>query len=105
LLLITIEVTTWKKYIIGSVMPDNPRIVNVKKAIRTNDIENVIFTERHHTFFEMLCNFSIGDYFKKEAKLFAWEFLTSDKWVGFDPEFLSFTVHPKDDEAYDLWMN
>src|SRR5690625_6410217 len=86
-------------------MADNPRIVNVQKAIRTNDIKNVGFTARHHTFFEMLGNFSIGDYFKKEAILFAWEFLTSDKWVGFDPELLSVTVHPEDDEDYELWMN
>src|SRR5699024_7600364 len=50
-------------------------------------------------------NFSIGDYFKKEAILFAWEFLTSDKWVGFDPELLSVTVHTEDDEAYEIWMN
>ena len=105
LLWINSGVATLKKYFDGSVVPDNPRIVNVQKAIRTNDIENVGFTARHHTFFEMLGNFSIGDYFKKEAILFAWEFLTSDKWVGFDPELLSVTVHPEDDEAYELWMN
>src|SRR5690625_372906 len=105
LLWINSGVATLKKYFDGSVVPDNPRIVNVQKAIRTNDIENVGFTARHHTFFEMLGNFSIGDYFKKEAILFAWEFLTSDKWVGFDPEILSVTVHPEDDEAYELWMN
>src|SRR5688500_19885594 len=93
LLWINSGVATLKKYFDGSVVPDNPRIVNVQKAIRTNDIENVGFTARHHTFFEMLGNFSIGDYFKKEAILFAWEFLTSDKWVGFDPELLSVTVH------------
>src|SRR5699024_8603862 len=105
LLWINSGVATLKKYFDGSVVPDNPRIVNVQKAIRTNDIENVGFTACHHTFFEMLGNFSIGDYFKKEAILFAWEFLTSDKWVGFDPELLSVTVHPEDDEAYELWMN
>ena len=105
LLWINSGVATLKKYFDGSVVPDNPRIVNAQKAIRTNDIENVGFTARHHTFFEMLGNFSIGDYFKKEAILFAWEFLTSDKWIDFDPELLSVTVHPEDDEAYDLWLN
>src|SRR5699024_3783690 len=100
LLWINSGVATLKKYFDGSVVPANPRIVNVQKAIRTNDSENVGFTARHYTFFDMLGNFSIGDYFKKEAILFAWEFLTSDKWVGFDPELSSVTVHPEDDEAY-----
>src|SRR5699024_3691046 len=85
LLWINSGVATLKKYFDGSVVPDNPRIVNVQKAIRTNDIENVGFTARHHTFFEMLGNFSIGDYFNKEAIFFACDFLSSDKWVGFDP--------------------
>ncbi|MEW9675853.1 alanine--tRNA ligase [Lentibacillus sp. L22] len=105
LLWINSGVATLKKYFDGSVIPDNPRIVNVQKAIRTNDIENVGFTARHHTFFEMLGNFSIGDYFKKEAILWAWEFLTDEKWIGFDPELLSVTVHPEDDEAYDIWLH
>jgi alanyl-tRNA synthetase len=97
-------VATLKKYFDGRIVPDNPRIVNAQKAIRTNDIENVGYTARHHTFFEMLGNFSIGDYFKEDAIRFAWEFLTSDKWLGFDPELLSVTVHPEDDEAYDIWL-
>ncbi|WP_087971762.1 alanine--tRNA ligase [Oceanobacillus rekensis] len=105
LLWINSGVATLKKYFDGRVIPDNPRIVNAQKAIRTNDIENVGFTARHHTFFEMLGNFSIGDYFKKEAIDWAWEFLTSEKWVGFDQEKLSVTVHPEDDEAYDIWLN
>lgn len=105
LLWINSGVATLKKYFDGRVIPDNPRIVNAQKAIRTNDIENVGFTARHHTFFEMLGNFSIGDYFKKEAIKYAWEFLTSDKWIGFDPELLAVTVHPEDDEAYDIWLN
>src|SRR5699024_4600921 len=67
LLWINSGVATLKKYFDGTVVPDNPRIVNAQKAIRTNDIENVGFTARHHTFFEMLGNFSIGEYFKKEA--------------------------------------
>src|SRR5699024_5279910 len=98
-------VATLKKYFDGRVIPDNPRIVNAQKSIRTNDIENVGYTARHHTFFEMLGNFSIGDYFKKEAIVWAWEFLTSEKWIGFDPELLAVTVHPEDDEAYAIWLN
>src|SRR5699024_8698905 len=105
LLWINSGVATLKKYFDGTIVPDNPKIVNAQKSIRTNDIENVGFTARHHTFFEMLGNFSIGDYFKKEAIQYAWEFLTSDRWIGFDPELLSVTVHPEDDEAYDIWLH
>ena len=105
LLWINSGVATLKKYFDGRIVPTNPRLVNVQKAIRTNDIENVGYTARHHTFFEMLGNFSIGDYFKKEAIQWAWEFLTSDEWIGFDPKRLSVTVHPEDDEAYDIWLN
>lgn len=103
LLWINSGVATLKKYFDGRVIPANPRIVNAQKSIRTNDIENVGKTARHHTFFEMLGNFSIGEYFKVEAIEWAWEFLTSEKWVGFDPEKLSVTIHPEDDEAYDIW--
>ena len=105
LLWINSGVATMKKYFDGRVIPDNPRIVNAQKSIRTNDIENVGKTARHHTFFEMLGNFSIGDYFKKEAIIRAWEFLTDDKWIGFDPERLSVTVHPEDEEAYAIWRD
>lgn len=105
LLWINSGVATLKKYFDGTIVPDNPRIVNAQKSIRTNDIENVGYTARHHTFFEMLGNFSIGDYFKREAIEWAWEFLTSDKWLGLDPDRLSVTVHPEDDEAYDIWLN
>jgi alanyl-tRNA synthetase len=105
LLWINSGVATLKKYFDGSVVPENPRICNAQKSIRTNDIENVGKTARHHTFFEMLGNFSIGDYFKAEAVKWAWEFLTSPKWIGFDPERLSVTVHPEDEEAYNLWLN
>ncbi|MED4813394.1 alanine--tRNA ligase [Bacillus atrophaeus] len=103
LLWINSGVATLKKYFDGRVVPENPRIVNAQKSIRTNDIENVGKTARHHTFFEMLGNFSIGDYFKEEAITWAWEFLTSEKWIGFNEELLSVTVHPEDDEAYELW--
>ncbi|WP_078428959.1 alanine--tRNA ligase [Alkalihalobacterium alkalinitrilicum] len=103
LLWINSGVATLKKYFDGRVIPENPRITNAQKSIRTNDIENVGKTARHHTFFEMLGNFSIGDYFKEEAIDFAWEFLTSEKWIGFDPERLSVTVHPEDQEAYNFW--
>ncbi|WP_158737517.1 alanine--tRNA ligase [Alteribacillus sp. YIM 98480] len=103
LLWINSGVATLKKYFDGRVVPENPRIVNAQKSIRTNDIENVGKTARHHTFFEMLGNFSIGDYFKKEAIEWAWEFLTSEKWIGFEKERLSVTVHPEDDEAYNYW--
>ncbi|MCG3412479.1 alanine--tRNA ligase [Staphylococcus massiliensis] len=103
LLWINSGVATLKKYFDGRETPKQPRIVNAQKAIRTNDIENVGFTARHHTFFEMLGNFSIGDYFKKEAIEFAWEFLTSDKWMAMEPERLYVTIHPEDTEAYKLW--
>ncbi|MBA2873596.1 alanine--tRNA ligase [Thermaerobacillus caldiproteolyticus] len=103
LLWINSGVATLKKYFDGRVIPDNPRICNAQKSIRTNDIENVGKTARHHTFFEMLGNFSIGDYFKREAIHWAWEFLTSDKWIGFDPNRLSVTIHPEDDEAFEIW--
>lgn len=105
LLWINSGVATLKKYFDGRVIPDNPCITNAQKSIRTNDIENVGKTARHHTFFEMLGNFSIGDYFKKEAIHYAWEFLTDPKWMGFNPELLSITIHPEDREAYDIWKN
>lgn len=103
LLWINSGVATLKKYFDGRVTPDNPRIVNAQKSIRTNDIENVGKTARHHTFFEMLGNFSIGDYFKEEAIDWGWEFLTSKDWIGFDADKLSVTIHPEDDEAYTIW--
>ncbi|MGG1663258.1 alanine--tRNA ligase [Brevibacillus sp. NRS-1366] len=103
LLWINSGVATLKKYFDGRIIPDNPRITNSQKSIRTNDIENVGRTARHHTFFEMLGNFSIGEYFKEEAIEWAWEFLTSPKWIGFNPELLSVTIHPEDEEAFELW--
>ena len=103
LLWINSGVATLKKYFDGRVIPENPRITNAQKAIRTNDIENVGKTARHHTFFEMLGNFSIGEYFKEEAITWAWEFLTDEKWIGFDKEKLAVTIHPEDDEAFEIW--
>ncbi|WP_301109606.1 alanine--tRNA ligase [Sporosarcina sp.] len=105
LLWINSGVATLKKYFDGRVIPENPRIANAQKSIRTNDIENVGYTARHHTFFEMLGNFSIGDYFKEEAIIRAWDFLTNEQWIGFDPELLSVTIHPEDEEAYTIWKN
>lgn len=105
LLWINSGVAALKKYFDGSVKPANNRIANAQKSIRTNDIENVGKTARHHTFFEMLGNFSIGDYFKEEALQFAWEFLTSEKWIGFDKNKLYVTVHPSDEEAYRIWTD
>ncbi|MBL0389308.1 alanine--tRNA ligase [Tumebacillus sp. ITR2] len=90
-----------KKYFDGSEIPKNPRITNSQKCIRTNDIENVGKTARHHTMFEMLGNFSIGDYFKREVIPWAWEFLTEE--MKFDKSRLYCTVHVNDDEAYDIW--
>lgn len=103
LLWINSGVATLKKYFDGRVIPDNPRITNAQKSIRTNDIENVGKTARHHTFFEMLGNFSIGDYFKEEAITWAWEFLTDEKWIGFEKDKLSVTIHPEDEEAFEIW--
>ncbi|MTH52525.1 alanine--tRNA ligase [Bacillus mangrovi] len=105
LLWINSGVATLKKYFDGRVIPANPRICNAQKSIRTNDIENVGKTARHHTFFEMLGNFSIGEYFKVEAIEWAWEFLTDEKWIGFDPEKLSVTIHPEDNEAFEIWTS
>lgn len=103
LLWINSGVATLKKYFDGSIVPDNPRIANSQKSIRTNDIENVGVTARHHTMFEMLGNFSIGEYFKEEAIVWAWEFLTGDKWLALDPKNLYVTVHPEDEEARKIW--
>lgn len=103
LLWINAGVAALKKYFDGSVKPDSPRICNAQKSIRTNDIENVGKTARHHTFFEMLGNFSIGDYFKEEAIPFAWEFLTSEEWIGFPKEKLYISVYTDDEDAYRIW--
>ena len=98
-------VTPLKKYFDGSVIPKSKRLTSCQKCIRTGDIEEVGVTARHHTFFQMLGNFSIGDYFKKEALTWAYELLTSDKYFGMPKEKLYVTVYPSDTDAYNIWLN
>lgn len=104
LLWINSGVATLKKYFDGSVTPENPRITNAQKSIRTNDIENVGKTARHHTMFEMLGNFSIGDYFRDEAIDWGFELLTSPEWFGFPKEKLYMTYYPDDKDSYNRWL-
>src|SRR3979411_2150575 len=75
----------------------------VRAGGKHNDLENVGYTARHHTFFEMLGNFSFGDYFKRDAIRFAWEFVTAPQWLGIDPRRLMVTVYHTDDEAFEAW--
>ncbi len=93
-----------KKYFDGSVIPENPRITNSQKAIRTNDIENVGKTARHHTMFEMLGNFSVGDYFRDEAIEWGYELLTSPEWFDFPKDKLYMTYYPDDKDSYNRWI-
>jgi alanyl-tRNA synthetase len=104
LLWINAGVAPLKKYFDGTEKPKSPRITNVQKSIRTNDIDNVGKTARHHTFFEMLGNFSIGDYFKEEAIRWGYELLTSEKWFGFPKEKLYITYYPDDHTARNIWI-
>ncbi len=103
LLWINAGVAPLKKYFSKQAIPPSSRLASSQKSIRTNDIENVGKSARHHTMFEMLGNFSIDDYFKKEAIDWAWEFLVEE--IGLNPEKLFVTVHPDDDEARQLWMD
>ncbi|MDP3131130.1 MAG: alanine--tRNA ligase-related protein, partial [Bacillota bacterium] len=98
-------VAALKKYFDGSIVPKNPRIVNAQKCIRTNDIDNVGKTARHHTFFEMLGNFSIGDYFRQEAIEWGFEILTSPEWYDFDKNRLYMTIYPDDEETRAKWIS
>ena len=109
LLLINSGMAPMKPYFTGEQEPPRHRVTTCQKCIRTGDIENIGHTDRHGTYFEMLGNFSFGDYFKKEAIHWAWEFLTSPEWVGLDPSRLYPSVFagnettPADDEAFRIW--
>ncbi|HCU21522.1 MAG TPA: alanine--tRNA ligase [Candidatus Atribacteria bacterium] len=103
-LLLTIAgMVPFKPIFLNKIQPNFKRVVSVQKCVRVNDLGNVGHTARHHTFFEMLGNFSFGDYFKKEACLWGWEFLT--QWIGFSPERMWVSVHREDQEAYEVWKN
>lgn len=104
LLWINSGVATLKKYFDGSVIPENPRITNAQKAIRTNDIENVGKTARHHTMFEMLGNFSVGDYFRDDAIKWGFELLTSPEWFDLPKDKLYMTYYPDDKDSYNRWI-
>ncbi len=105
LLFINAGVAPLKKYFDGSEIPESKRITNIQKCIRTNDIENVGVTKRHLTFFEMMGNFSIGDYFKEEAIEFAFELLTSKDYFAIPLEKLYITVYTDDQETYSKWLS
>ena len=103
LLLINSGMAPMKPFFTGEQEPPRHRVTTCQKCIRTGDIENVGKTARHGTFFEMLGNVSFGDYFKREAIHWSWEFLTSPKWVGIDPDRLYPSIYVDDDEAFEIW--
>ena len=93
----------FKDHFLGKVKLDYTRATTCQKCMRTGDIDNVGRTPRHHTFFEMLGNFSFGDYFKRDTIHWAWEFLTDKQWLGLPEETLTVTVYKDDQEAADIW--
>lgn len=103
LLLINSGMAPMKPFFTGEQEPPRRRVCTCQKCIRTGDIENIGRTARHGTYFEMLGNFSFGDYFKREAIHWSWEFLTSPQWVGLDPERLYPSIYEEDDEAFEIW--
>ena len=103
ILLINAGMTPLKKYFTGELEPPRHRMTTCQKCIRTPDIDSVGITARHGTYFEMLGNFSFGDYFKNEAIEWAWEFITDEKWLGLPKDRLWVTVYLEDDEAYEIW--
>ena len=105
LLWINAGVAPLKKYFDGREKPQNPRLCNAQKSIRTNDIDNVGKTARHHTFFEMLGNFSIGDYFRDEVLTWAAELLFSEEWFGFDKNLIYITYYTKDLDTLQKWVS
>lgn len=104
LLWVNAGVTPLKKYFDGSEVPESRRLMSIQKCIRTNDIENVGVTKRHQTFFEMMGNFSIGDYFKNEAIAFAFELLTSPEYFGIDKNLIYVTIYSNDNETKQRWI-
>ena len=105
LLLINSGMAPLKPYFTGEQEPPRRRVCTCQKCVRTGDIDNIGKTARHGTFFEMLGNFSFGDYFKHEAIAWCWEFLTSPDWVGIDPDRLYPSVFEDDDEAFAIWRD
>ena len=103
ILLINAGMTPMKPWFKGEEEPPCHRVCTCQKCIRTGDIDNVGHTARHGTYFEMLGNFSFGDYFKHEAIAWTWEFLTSPEWVGLEPDRLYPSVYESDDEAWNIW--
>lgn len=105
LLFINAGVTPLKKYFDGTVVPDNKRLASIQKCIRTNDIDNVGVTKRHQTFFEMMGNFSVGDYFRDDALTFAMELLTGEDWFAIPKEKIYVTVYTDDEAAFNKWVS
>ncbi len=105
LLLINSGMAPMKPWFTGEQIPPKKRVCSCQKCIRTGDIENIGKTARHGTYFEMLGNFSFGDYFKREAIAWCWEFLTDPNWVGLDPQRLYPSVYLEDEEAFAIWRD